>query len=172
MSLPSVERHFRRAVGELASSKWSHFARREGWRCSTGSSVPPGCAVAPKRTKRAAARSRGTELGQQTHRSSRGVRACVASFPHANRMVFVGDADLQGSKPFCFFIFFKPAVCAQIVLVFQHGLHKTHACAHANLLGSLCRLSRTARDSVVAWTRHAHAENVSADSISVSTSKL
>ena len=51
---------------------------------------------------------------------------------------------------------------------------RMRACAHANLLDSLCRLPRTARDShlVVAWTRHAHTENISADSISVSTSKL
>jgi hypothetical protein len=51
MSLPSVKRHFRRAVGEVASSKWPFFATREGWRCSTGSSVPLGCDVAPKRAK-------------------------------------------------------------------------------------------------------------------------
>ena len=76
MSLPSVEHHFGRALGELASSKRSCFARRKGWRHSTGSSVPLGGAVAPERTKRAAAPSRGTELGLQTYRSS---VACTAS---------------------------------------------------------------------------------------------
>ena len=75
MSLPSVERHFRRAIGELASSKWSCFARREGWKCSTGCSVGLGGAAAPKHAKRAAAPSSLTELGQQTCRSSRGVHS-------------------------------------------------------------------------------------------------
>ena len=75
MSLPSVERHFRRALAELASSKRSCFARREGWRCSTGSSLGLGDAVAPKHTKRATASSRRSELGQQTYRSSRRVHS-------------------------------------------------------------------------------------------------
>ena len=73
MPLPPVEWHFRRAFAEQKGSMSSYFARREGWRCSTGDSLPLGGAAAPEHTKRNVSSSRTTEIRLQTHRSSRGV---------------------------------------------------------------------------------------------------
>ena len=73
MPLPPVEWHFRRAFAEQKSSMSSHFARREGWRCSTSISIPLGDAVAPEHTKRNVSSSRGIEIRLQTHRASRRV---------------------------------------------------------------------------------------------------
>ena len=99
------------------SSKWSCFARREGWTRSTGSSLPPGCAVAPKHTKRAAAPSRGSELGQQTHRSSRGVHSVRGFESPTISMVFrKWNWPLQDGEPFCFLIFFSSLPCLRHAL--------------------------------------------------------
>ena len=73
MPLPPVEGHFRPALAEQKGSMSSHFARREGWRCSTSVSVGLGGAVAPKHTKRNMSPSRLTEIRLQTHRASRRV---------------------------------------------------------------------------------------------------
>ena len=107
MSLPSVERHLGRALGEPASSKRSCFARRERWRCSTRNSLPLGGAVAPEHTKRATSPSRGSEIGQQTYRSSRGAHS-VRGFesPTISRCCESG-IHLQGGEPFCFLYFFQ-----------------------------------------------------------------
>ena len=75
MPMPPVEVCFRRALANLKSSKRSYFARRKGWRRSTRNSLPLGDAVAPEHTKRNASPSRGSELGLQTYRSSRGVHS-------------------------------------------------------------------------------------------------
>ena len=95
MSLPPVERHFRRALGELANSTWSCFARRKGWRRSTGSSVGPGGAAAPERAKRAAAPSRLTEIGLQTHHSSRGAHSVRGFESPAISVALASEIELE-----------------------------------------------------------------------------
>ena len=112
MPLPPVEHDLRRALAKQKSSKRSHFARREGWRCSTGSSVPLGDAAAPERTKRDTSPSRGTEIGLQTYRSSRRVHSVWGFESPTISMVFRKWNWLARQRTiFFFFQAYRVAFC-------------------------------------------------------------
>ena len=89
----------------------SYFARREGWRCSTNTSLPLGGAVAPKHTKRIMSPSRGSEIRLQTHRSSRGVHSVWGFESPTICMALASELELERQPIILFFLFFSSLQC-------------------------------------------------------------